>query len=287
MPDEPHDESRALPPTGGAADLDDEAPDFESGGRGPHFCTDCGAAWQRDWEACQSCADVANRRHAAAKLGQGGLRSIVSALALYFAILMTTIIAIVVDALIGDDEALHIDMRVTLGVEVLASVIVLVWCLGSWAVVRPAVMRCGAPKWYLLAAVLPLITFAAASAAVILLVRYAGAEEFSYSEPILEAGLGWPVVILSICVQPCIIEELAFRGVILSGLRRILDVREAVVVSALLFMFIHLAVLSFPHLFLIGLILGYLRVKTGSIYPCMLAHFLHNLLVVLAEMYLG
>jgi membrane protease YdiL (CAAX protease family) len=60
--------------------------------------------------------------------------------------------------------------------------------------------------------------------------------------------------------------------------------REAVLISALMFMVLHLAVLSFPHLLVIGLVLGYVRVRSGSLYPCMLLHFTHNLLVVLAEM---
>ncbi len=79
------------------------------------------------------------------------------------------------------------------------------------------------------------------------------------------------------------IEELAFRGIIFGALRRVLEPMEAVLVSALMFMILHLAIASFPHLFAIGLLLGWLRMHTGSMYPGMLLHFLHNFLVVLSE----
>jgi len=42
-------------------------------------------------------------------------------------------------------------------------------------------------------------------------------------------------------------------------------------------MMIHLSVPSFPHLFLMGLALGYLRSRTGSLYAGMVLHFTHNL----------
>jgi membrane protease YdiL (CAAX protease family) len=40
---------------------------------------------------------------------------------------------------------------------------------------------------------------------------------------------------------------------------------------------------SLPHLLILGVVLGWLRVKTGSLYPGMLLHFSHNFLVILSE----
>ena len=79
------------------------------------------------------------------------------------------------------------------------------------------------------------------------------------------------------------VEELAFRGFIQSSLMRVLGTYESVFVSALMFGILHLSIPSMPHLFLIGVVLGWLRVRTGSLYPGMLMHLTHNLLVVLAE----
>ncbi|NQT11773.1 MAG: CPBP family intramembrane metalloprotease, partial [Planctomycetes bacterium] len=70
----------------------------------------------------------------------------------------------------------------------------------------------------------------------------------------------------------------------LEALQGTLGPRDALIVSALMFMVLHVAVLSFPHLLLMGLVLGYLRMKSGSLYPCMVLHFTHNLLVILVEM---
>jgi membrane protease YdiL (CAAX protease family) len=73
----------------------------------------------------------------------------------------------------------------------------------------------------------------------------------------------------------------------LSGLQRVMAARDAVIVSSTLFMIIHLSPLSFPHLLLIGLVLGWMRVRSGSLYPGMVLHFVHNGLVLVAEQHPG
>ena len=42
----------------------------------------------------------------------------------------------------------------------------------------------------------------------------------------------------------------------------------------------HLSILSFPYLFTVGATLALVRRRTGSLYPGMLIHFLHNLVVI-------
>ena len=61
----------------------------------------------------------------------------------------------------------------------------------------------------------------------------------------------------------------------------------AIVLSALLFACVHLPDLSFlwyalPNLALLGLILGWLRVQSGSIWPAVVAHGMNNLLAVVS-----
>jgi membrane protease YdiL (CAAX protease family) len=87
--------------------------------------------------------------------------------------------------------------------------------------------------------------------------------------------------------MPAVFEELAFRGVILTSLTRVMGSTEAGVVSAFMFMVLHLSVPSFPHLLLMGLALAYIRLKSGSVLPGMLLHFTHNLLCVVAEHRVG
>jgi membrane protease YdiL (CAAX protease family) len=42
----------------------------------------------------------------------------------------------------------------------------------------------------------------------------------------------------------------------------------------------HFSIVSFPYLFALGVLLGWTKWKTGSLYPSMLIHFLHNLVVI-------
>jgi sodium transport system permease protein len=74
-------------------------------------------------------------------------------------------------------------------------------------------------------------------------------------------------------------EELAFRGFILSGLRRRFRPWTAVCLSSFLFALFHMNVFQFiPH-FLLGVVMGALVLRTGSVFPAMLFHFVYNGLV--------
>jgi membrane protease YdiL (CAAX protease family) len=97
---------------------------------------------------------------------------------------------------------------------------------------------------------------------------------------------GWPLwsLLLLISVMPAVFEELAFRGVIQSGLERVFNARDAWLIQAALFSVLHLSPLMFPSHFLMGLCFGYLRRRSRSIYPGMLLHGCWNALVVLGEL---
>jgi sodium transport system permease protein len=93
------------------------------------------------------------------------------------------------------------------------------------------------------------------------------------------AGNAWWAV-LSIVVLPAVCEELAFRGFILSGLRRRFKPWTAILLSSFLFALYHLNVFQLLPTFLLGAVLGLLTVRSGSILPAMLFHLLHNGLLV-------
>ena len=93
-------------------------------------------------------------------------------------------------------------------------------------------------------------------------------------------GFSEGMLIFFIAVYPAIGEEIAFRGLIQHWLQVALKPALAITVAAGLFAGIHLAPLSMPILFLAGLLLGWVKWKTGSLYPAMLIHFLHNFAVV-------
>lgn len=98
---------------------------------------------------------------------------------------------------------------------------------------------------------------------------------------------GWPVwsafVLISLC--PAVFEEIAFRGIIYQRLERVGGSTEALVLQAAMFSILHLLPAIFISHFIIGLVLGWLRQRTGSLIPSMLAHGLYNASLLVIEMW--
>jgi membrane protease YdiL (CAAX protease family) len=253
-----------------------------AGAAAARFCGSCGAAAPADGSLCP-CADRARRPDSEILAeSRRERRSVWSAVALYSVLL----VAMIAGTLFMKEEDTAGAIKVENLIMLVHAGIVVLWCLLDRAHTFAGLAKAPAAKWVALALTLPIATFAIASFAVRGLESTFGSPHISYSAEYLENGYSWAFVVLVVCVEPAIVEELAFRGVILGALRRAFGVKEAVVTTAFLFMMLHLMPLSFPHLLLIGLVLGYLRVASGSLYPCMIAHFVHNGLVILAE-YLG
>lgn len=80
---------------------------------------------------------------------------------------------------------------------------------------------------------------------------------------------------LVMAITPAICEELLFRGLILSGLRRC-GSWPAIVISSLLFALAHASIYRLLPTFCLGLLLGYVVLRTGSIACSMLVHALNN-----------
>ncbi len=96
--------------------------------------------------------------------------------------------------------------------------------------------------------------------------------------------------VAAIALVPAIFEELLFRGVVLPSLLRSMTAGRAIFGSAALFGLIHLdlstpggAFYRVPFAFAVGLGLGLLRVRTGSLYPSILAHALLNTITFVVE----
>jgi sodium transport system permease protein len=89
----------------------------------------------------------------------------------------------------------------------------------------------------------------------------------------------WPLVLL-IAVVPAVCEELAFRGFILSGFRHLGHKWRAIVYTALLFGLTHGILQQSLIACLLGTILGFLAVQSGSILPGVVFHVVHNALAV-------
>lgn len=92
--------------------------------------------------------------------------------------------------------------------------------------------------------------------------------------------LGSPLILYALL--PALCEELAFRGFILSGLLKRFRPRTAIVVSSFMFALFHMNVFQFLPAFFLGIILGLLTVRSGSLGPAMIFHFLHNSILIAA-----
>jgi sodium transport system permease protein len=97
------------------------------------------------------------------------------------------------------------------------------------------------------------------------------------------ASYGLPMLVAVTAILPGICEELLFRGTVLAGLTRGIGRGGAIVVSAFLFGALHGSPDRFLPQFVLGMFLAGLTVRSGSIVPAMLAHAIHNgVMVVLA-----
>ena len=95
---------------------------------------------------------------------------------------------------------------------------------------------------------------------------------------------GYGAALAALALVPAVCEEAAFRGFILSGLLRDYRRFTAIVLSAVLFGFLHVLLSFFQQLFnatLLGLVLGLLAVSSGSLLPGIVFHAIHNSLALL------
>ncbi len=88
--------------------------------------------------------------------------------------------------------------------------------------------------------------------------------------------------VVSTAVLPALAEEIVFRAYVQGALAPC-GTTASVVVSALLFALFHGNILQVPFAFLMGLILGWLFARTGSILPSVLLHFGNNLMSVVMD----
>ena len=91
------------------------------------------------------------------------------------------------------------------------------------------------------------------------------------------------LAIVAFAVTPAICEEIAFRGFLLSGFRRMGRVKIAVVLSSCAFGIIHMIPHQVFNATLLGLILGAMCVRNRSLLPGIAFHFVYNSLGVLHD----
>lgn len=87
--------------------------------------------------------------------------------------------------------------------------------------------------------------------------------------------------IVLIAIAAPIIEETLFRGLLFSSLRTYFGLWTAIVISAAVFSALHFELIGFVPRLTLGIGLGYLYVKTGSLFPSIGLHGLNNFVAVI------
>jgi len=95
---------------------------------------------------------------------------------------------------------------------------------------------------------------------------------------LLTIGTGWQgaLVVAAVAVTPALCEETLFRGWLQGTLRRRLSFAPTIVIQAVLFSLFHLSPLSIVALAFVGLYLGFLFDRSGSLFASMTGHCLYN-----------
>jgi sodium transport system permease protein len=96
---------------------------------------------------------------------------------------------------------------------------------------------------------------------------------------LLHLDMGYARSVALVGVLPGLMEELAFRGALMGVLLKVTTPRRALWIQAAVFALAHLSAIRFPPTLALGLLLGLLRLRSGSVVPGMLMHGVHNSLI--------
>jgi sodium transport system permease protein len=102
---------------------------------------------------------------------------------------------------------------------------------------------------------------------------------------VVTENLTAPAMLFLVAVSPAVCEEAAFRGVILSGFKGRLARWQSVVLVGLLFGVFHLSIYRFLPTALLGMLITYVVLETGSILSAVIIHFGVNATVFSAGIY--
>ena len=186
-------------------------------------------------------------------------------------------------------------LRTWVGVHLLAlGIAALVWMLGARLASDPLrSLALSAPRtpWGLSAR----LTVTALAASLLLTSVYGFAVDRlgiellrppEIDQDVIFPGAGILLTLQALSLVTPISEELLFRGFVLRGLLRNIGPGPAVVATALVFAALHLEPGAMIPIFFTGVALGWLFVRTGSLWPCIAAHAAQNTLALLATRYL-
>ena len=103
--------------------------------------------------------------------------------------------------------------------------------------------------------------------------------------PLPDNGAQIILALAAVGIVPAILEELLFRGALLEGLKRELQPRMALILTALLFAFMHGSLIGLPAHVALGLVITLLAIRQNNLQLPMIYHFSHNAASLIISMY--
>lgn len=235
-------------------------------------CSHCGYWQEANFTFCASCGERHVQIHKAEVESRKEFQKSVKALGLYGVFIVALIISITI---------LDPDYKGQMFFDFINALISLAFFAsikGLWSILLPKKLN-----WNLLAfvAMIGLATPWLVSNFIDWISLNLELEELS----LIYWNAPYPLVfsLVSVALFPAFFEELTFRGFVYHHLEKIGGPKTALWASAFLFAIIHFSFLSLIWLIPFGLILGYLRQKSGRLIYGIILHFMHNAGVVILE----
>lgn len=145
-----------------------------------------------------------------------------------------------------------------------------------------APLRCS-PKYYLISVLAIfglLFAVSPVNSLFVRLMEFMGYVPAQSTVPSLEGG-GMVGAIIVIALLPAVFEELIFRGAVLYNANNGAGTVRTIFLTAFVFALYHGSAEQTIYQFVCGCIFALLALKSGSVLPSMLAHFINNALIIL------
>jgi len=113
---------------------------------------------------------------------------------------------------------------------------------------------------------------------ILAMLGHRGAMGGAGGDPIFAGLYGLVIMLILSAVLPGICEEVTHRGMLMEGFRRRLGIQKAMLLSSLLFGFMHLNIVQFFYATILGYIMAVAVVAMRNIWPAIIIHFMNNAL---------
>ena len=137
----------------------------------------------------------------------------------------------------------------------------------------------GAYLWIAIALQIGLFSFSELNVWFLEFLARFGYENESIVLPSLD-GFGFVGVLFTVALLPAVFEEIIFRGILLKGLRSAFSETVSVLFCGALFAIYHQNPAQTLYQFGCGLAYAFLAIRSNSVLPTMIAHFLNNAFIL-------